>query len=355
MSDLARSEPSTTWRVKVENRSILCLLGLVGVLALVPFYADEGLMRLGVEVFTLLTMAQMWNLLAGYTGFVSVGQQVFVGIGAYGMALVALKAGINPFVAVAFGGLIAGLVGTLAAPILFHLRGPYFAIGTWVLAELFRIFISNNEWFGGGSGLTLARAVQGVPREWRTKIMFWLALALVAGAILLVLCLLRSRFGLAIRTVRDNEASAESVGVNVLRVKLTVFIVAAFVTGYAGAINYLNSMFINVNAAFSVDWSALMIFVVVIGGIGTIEGPIIGIIIYFILREYLSDYGTWYMITLGTVAIGVMLLVPDGIWGLIAKKFNIRLFNTRSRLDVFSSEDHIISANAKGGNNDQPS
>lgn len=353
MFDLNAAGESPAWRIRATNRDIYIFLGLTAILALLPAFAGDGLLRLGVEFFTLVTMAQMWNLLAGYTGFVSVGQQVFVGLGAYGMALVATKMGINPFVAVAFAGVVAGVLGALVAPILFHLRGPYFAIGTWVFAELCRIFISNTDWLGGGSGLTLARAMKAVPRVWRAPMTFWLALGLMAISVLVVIGLLRSRFGLAIRTVRDNEASAESVGVNVLGVKLGVFIVAAFITGYAGAISYLNSMYVTSGAAFSVDWSALMIFVVVIGGIRTIEGPIIGVLFYFVLRELLADYGTWYLITLGLFAIALMMTIPEGFWGYISRKLYFKLFRTDVHLEVSVREHVPNNATAQGGYDEQ--
>ncbi|MDP7425457.1 MAG: branched-chain amino acid ABC transporter permease [Rhodospirillales bacterium] len=314
------------WKIETPLIGPAFLALLVIALAAVPFFGGTGTMRLMVEIFAMIAMAQAWNLLAGYTGFVSVGQQAFIGIGAYGLFMVALKGGIDPFSSVLLGGICAGLIGAISAPALFHLRGPYFAIGTWVLAELFRIFITNNDYFGGASGLTLARVLKEIPRDIRNDTTYWIALALAASTLVLVYVLLRSRFGLAIRTVRDNEYSAESVGVNVRGVKFTVFVIASFITGCAGAVAYLNTMFVTTSAAFSIEWSAFIIFVVIIGGIGTIEGPVIGALVYFFLREWLADFGTWYIITLGSVAIAVIVWAPDGIWGLIAKRYPIRLF-----------------------------
>ncbi len=331
MSD-RHAAASREWKIETPLAGPLLLLGTAVALAAAPFYADTSTLRLMVEVLAMIAMAQAWNLLAGYTGFVSVGQQAFIGIGAYGLFLFAIKAGISPFVAVFLGGLVAAGIGVLAAPALFHLRGPYFAIGTWVLAELFRIFITNNAWFGGASGLTLAQAVRGMPMSYRTNATYWIALAVALLSIAAIYVLLRSRFGLAIRTVRDNEASAESVGVNVRGVKLAVFVLSAFITGCAGAVAYLNTMFVSTGAAFSVDWSALIIFVVIIGGLGTIEGPIIGALIYFALREWLADFGTWYVITLGIIAIAVMVLAPNGLWGSLMRRMKFRLFPAETRL-----------------------
>lgn len=322
----------TAWHVQKPLAGPLTLAGLAVTLACVPFFAGDDNLPLMVEMFAMVAMAQAWNLLAGYTGFVSVGQQAFVGIGAYAMFLIALKGGVDPFVAVLLGGITAATVGAAAAPALFHLRGPYFAIGTWVLAELFRILFTNTAWFGGASGLTLARVLFETPLSTRLRLTYWIALALAILTTALIFALLRSRFGLAIRTVRDNEPSAESVGVNVRGVKIGVFVIASFITGCAGAVAYLNTLFVSTGAAFSVDWSALIIFVVIIGGLGTLEGPVIGTLVFFTLRETLGDWGTWYMITLGCIAIVVMLFAPEGIWGRIAKRLNLRLFTATATL-----------------------
>lgn len=311
---------------------VVGLLVFLALAAAAPWFVDGHTLRLAVEVLVMIAMAQAWNLLAGYTGFVSVGQQAFIGLGAYALFTAAIHGEVDPFVAVLAGGAAAAAVGALAAPALFRLRGPHFAIGTWVLAELLRIALTQTAWFGGASGLTLARELRAVPIELRVNTTYWLALVLAVGTTLALYVLLRSPFGLALRTVRDNEASAQSVGVDVARVKLGVFIVAAFVTGCAGAVSYLNTMFVTTSAAFTVEWSALIIFVVVIGGLGTLEGPIVGALIYFALREALADHGTWYVITLGAVAIAVMLVAPEGLWGWFARRTGVRLFATTVRL-----------------------
>lgn len=308
------------------------LLAFAVVAAAAPAFMEGDSLRLAVEVFVMLAMAQAWNLLAGYTGFVSVGQQAFVGLGAYALFATAIHGGVDPFAAVLAGGLVAASVGALAAPALFRLRGPQFAIGTWVLAELFRIAFTHTAWFGGASGLTLARVLGGVEMDTRVNLTYWLALALAAGTTLGLYMLLRSPFGLALRTVRDNEASAQSVGIDVARVKRLVFVAAAFITGCAGAVSYLNTMFVSTGAAFTVEWSAIIIFVVIIGGLGTLEGPMVGTLIYFVLRETLADHGTWYMITLGATAITVMMLAPEGLWGAFARRTGVRLLPTGVRL-----------------------
>lgn len=339
MSKHVRATPASAYKVeKPVLGPAVFILAAVG-LGFAPWFADSGTLRLMVEIFVMIAMAQAWNLLAGYTGFVSVGQQAFIGIGAYALFLFALKGAVDPFMAVLLGGVVAAVIGAASAPALFRLRGPYFAIGTWVLAELFRIGITNTAWFGGASGLTLARVLRGVPMEVRTNTTYWIALAAAALSTLGIYALLRSRFGLAVRTVRDNEASAQSVGVDVVRVKFIVFVLAAFITGCAGAISYLNSMFLTTSAAFTVEWSALIIFVVIIGGLGTIEGPIVGALVYFLLREWLGDYGTWYVIILGATAIASMLLAPQGLWGLLSQRLRHKPFATQAVVTLLPQGD----------------
>ncbi len=342
MSDTPHVNSSFSWQVKKPIVGPVILMLAAIFCAFIPVFSGPGTLRMMNEIMVLIIMAQAWNLLAGFTGFVSIGQQVFIGVGAYGLFVTSIETGLNPFIAVFIGGLVAAAVGILFAPVLFRLRGPYFAIGTWVLAELFKIFVLNTQVLGSGSGLTLAPVIKRIPREFRTSGIYWVALGMTVFTIFLVYFLLRSQLGLAARTVRDDEDSAESIGVKVWQIKFIIFVIAAFLTGCAGAIFYLNTMFINPYAAFSVEWSALLIFVVIIGGIGTIEGPFIGVLFYFFLREVLSDFGTWYIITLGIVAIVMMLFVPKGLWSIVVQRFNINLFPTSATVIMNKRQKRLI-------------
>jgi branched-subunit amino acid ABC-type transport system permease component len=161
---------------------------------------------------------------------------------------------------------------------------------------------------------------------------FWLALVIGAGAILHSYLHLRSRFGLALTAIRDSEPASESLGIDVFRTKLAVYVLASFGAGLTGALIYLNLLRISPDAAFTVNWTAFMIFIVVIGGIGTIEGPIVGTLVFFLLREFLADYGSWYLILLGLVAVAVVLRYPQGLWGLIADRWDVRFFPVQRRV-----------------------
>lgn len=319
---------------------------LVAALAL-PAVASRGVIQDLFFILTMLTLAQIWNLLAGYGGLVSVGQQAFVGIGAYAMFTGVILLGWNPVLAIPLGGLAALVLAVPTAFFAFRLQGAYFAIGTWVIAEVTRLLVAQWKALGGGTGTSLpreatssilgtdaVRALFGVREAAaRDVLAYWLALALVVAVTGGIYWLLRSRLGLALAAVRDNGDAAQSVGVDTGRLKWAVFLIVAAATGLTGALIFLQTARISPGAAFAVtDWTANVIFIVVIGGIGTIEGPILGVLVFFALRSALADYGSWYLMTLGLIAVVVMLFAPKGLWGLIASHNGLHLFPVRRRL-----------------------
>jgi branched-chain amino acid transport system permease protein len=295
------------------------------ILALAPFWGDRQTLRLLAEVYAFIALASLWNLLAGYAGLVSVGQQAFVGLGGYLLFASAILLGIHPVVAILIAGPIGALVAIPVAMLIFRLRGAYFAIGTWVVAEVFRLLASQVSVLGGGSGISLPAAVvvgMAPSRQMREFEIYWLALALTTIVLGTIVGLLRSRHGLALTAIRDNELAAQSNGISVLRIKFLVYVLTAFGTAMIGALIFLQKLRISPDTAFSVnDWTAFVIFITVIGGIGRIEGPIIGTIIFFLLRQALADLGSLYLLMMGAVAIIVMLWAPKGIWGFIAERF----------------------------------
>jgi branched-chain amino acid transport system permease protein len=323
-------------------------LGLVFVaLAILPAFASRALLQDMFFVFAMLALAQYWNLLAGYAGLVSIGQQAFVGLGAYTLFAATLMLGLDPLIAILLGGIVSAILAVPTALIVFRLRGAYFAIGTWVAAEVFRLILAQVKQLGGGTGTSLGPAVTNTMAGlgWiaaafgvraptaRDIALYWLALALLVGTLALVYFLLRSRRGLALAALRDSETAAVSLGVDALRTRLLIYVLAAFGTGMIGALIYLQKARISPDAAFSVlDWTAYVIFIVVIGGIGTLEGPIIGAIVLFFLQDYLSAFGTWYLITLGALATIIMLVAPRGLWGVVADRLDWQLFPIRRRL-----------------------
>ncbi len=350
---MAKTRPGGSPRFEVRTRTRLSTAGLILCLVLLAllFAAPAVVSRSALQdlffVFTMLALAQYWNLLAGYAGLVSVGQQAFVGVGGYTLFAAAILYGIDPLIAILLGGVFAMALALPTALVVFRLRGAYFAIGSWVAAEVYRLVFAQWKSVGGGTGTSLPRsATSGIYGLDFIKELFgvrtaaardieayWLALVVAAGTVALIYAILRSRFGLALSAIRDAETAAGGLGVRAFRTKLWVFVVAAFGTGVTGALIYFQKARISPDAAFSViDWTAFVIFIVVIGGIGTIEGPVIGVILFFVLQNYLAEFGAWYLMLLGAIAIAVMLFAPQGIWGFLSRRYDLQLFPLRRRL-----------------------
>src|ERR1700683_2620195 len=317
MNSAKNGRVNSRFRVTTATRASTIALALaipiIVLLIAAPAFASRTLLQELFYVFTMLALAQLWNLLAGSAGLISVGQQAFVGVGAYALFAFTIVASLDPIVAIVLAGAVASLVAVPAALIVFRLRGAYFAIGTWVVAEVCRLILAQVKQRGGGTGTSLppeiVNSIFGLdfvrnllevrgPAA-RDIIAYWLALVLAFVTFALVYRLLRSRHGLALSAIGDSEAAAESSGVDVFRTKLLIYVVTAIVTGMVGALIFLQKARISPDAAFSlIDWTAYVIFIVVIGGIGTMEGPIIGVGIFYLLQFYLASLGSWYLIIL---------------------------------------------------------
>jgi branched-chain amino acid transport system permease protein len=318
-------------RIGLAIWAILTILLIAG-----PLWASRDLLRLLTEIYSYLALASLWNLMAGYAGLVSVGQQAFVGIGGYALFVCALAFGLNPLWGIPAAGIAGAALSLPIAFLLFRLRGAYFTIGSWVIAEAFPYIFSQIAAVGGGSGMSLpAKVVKAIAsgRDAREFLIYWLFLALTLVVLGTIVVLLRTRYGLALTAIRDNEMAAKSSGIDVYRTRLVIFLVAAFGTAMMGAMIFLQKLSITPAVAFSMNnWTVNVIFIVVIGGIGRVEGPIIGTVIFFALRQLLADYGSIYLIIFGIVAIGVMLKSPQGLWGYFAERYHWQLFPLKREL-----------------------
>ena len=314
---------------------VLIAIALV-VLALAPYWGDRQTLRLLAEMFTFIALASLWNLLAGYAGLVSVGQQAFVGLGGYVLFALAMLLDVNPILAIFVAGPIGALVAVPVALLIFRLRGAYFAIGTWVVAEVFRLLASQVSALGGGSGVSLPASVvlaMAPSRQMREFEMYWLALFLTVATLAAIFLLLRSRHGLALTAIRDNELAAQSTGIGVWGIKFAVYVLTGFGTAMVGAFIFLQKLRISPDTAFSVnDWTAFVIFITVIGGIGRIEGPIIGTIIFFALRQSFAGLGSLYLLMMGAVAIVVMLWATKGLWGMVVERLGWQILPLQRHL-----------------------
>lgn len=297
---------------------------LIAVLATLPFVVYADITDLLINVFILLVVASMWNLLAGYCGLISVGQQAYIGIGAYTI-LVLAQNGINPYVAIPAAIVVSAIIAVPVSYLVFRLRAEYFAIGTWVVAEVFSLVVGRVKSLGGGTGVALP-GLNLMDPALREAVTYWCALAVTAAALLATYLLLRSRMGLDLTAIRDNELAAQSVGVRVSTAQRIVYVVSAAGCGAGGALVIISQLNVLASSIFSVQWSARMIFISLIGGLGSIEGPIVGTGIFFVIQQALAQLGAWYLILVGLLAVVVAMYLPRGIWGFVADRLHLQIF-----------------------------
>jgi branched-chain amino acid transport system permease protein len=314
---VTRSRRNVAWTGAVA-------LIVVVVLALFPYIVYSGTTAILVQAFIVLTLASMWNLLAGYAGLVSVGQQAFVGLGAYFVLILAIN-GTSPFAALPVAVIGSGVAALPLWWLVSRLRSGYFAIATWVLAATVMLIIEKFSSIGGGTGMPLP-GFSGMDPALITAYTYWAGLAVTVAALATIYLLLRGRLGLVLTAVRDDEVAARSSGARVGLARMLVFVVAGAGCGAAGAVLAISQLQVQPAAVFSVQWTAVMAFATIIGGLGTIEGPIVGTVVYMVLQQTLASYNAWYLIILGLVAIFVALFARRGLWGLVDARINMRLF-----------------------------
>ncbi|MDR0875865.1 MAG: branched-chain amino acid ABC transporter permease [Clostridiales Family XIII bacterium] len=308
------------------KRTILIWGIAIIVLVTVPTYAGDYVLNVMILMLLYMALGQMWNLLGGYAGLVSLGQQSFIGIGGYALAIVSQKYGLPALLAF---GIAAGVSVVFALVIsipIFKMQGVYFTIGTWIVSECLALWFSTWAWANYAQGYNITITYQMTATH-----IYYVALAIGVGSLIVVFFILRSRLGLALMAMRDNESAAEVRGVELYRTKLKCFLISACVTGVAGAGIYLQQAFIQPTNAFGISWTVSMVFMVVIGGLGTVEGPIIGAVIYVVLRQVLYNFPGISMVILGIIAIAIILLAPKGIMGIFGRRVTIDIFSVRRK------------------------
>jgi branched-chain amino acid transport system permease protein len=324
----ATDRPAAEFRVTRSRRNVAWTgsgaLLVVVVLAFLPYLVYSGTTTIMVQAFIVLTLASMWNLLAGYAGLVSVGQQAFVGLGAYLVLILAIH-GTSPFAALPVAAIGCGVAALPMWWLVSRLRSGYFAIATWVLAATIMLIIEKFSSIGGGTGMPLP-GLSGFGPVLLSAYTYWAGLAVTVVAMASIYLLLRGRLGLTLTAIRDDEVAARSAGVRTGLARLLVFVVAGAGCGAAGALLAISQLQVQPSAVFSVQWTAEMAFATIIGGLGTIEGPILGTAVYIVLQQTLASYNAWYLIVLGLVAIVVALFARRGLWGLVDGRLHIRLF-----------------------------
>ena len=309
---------------KFNTKKLIIFVVILVVLIALPSIAPEYILSMCMLILIYMSMGQMWNLLAGYAGLLSLGMQAFIGIGGYCLAVFSVNYGLNVYLSILIGGIVSVIFAFLISPTLFKMSGVYFAIGSWVIAEALLLWFSNWKFVRYAQGINITSAY-----AFNTIQLYYIALVLGLGTVVIVFALMRFKTGLSLMAIRDNSSAAEIVGVELYKTKLTCYLIASFMMGIAGGVMYLYQSYILPSSAFSVDWTVAMTFIVIIGGMGTMEGPIIGAILYTVLTQYLYNFPGISMKVLGVIAIVVILVAPKGIMGTIYNKTGFEILSAR--------------------------
>ncbi len=303
--------------------------GVVG-LAFGPFLFGANTVDKLTTLFIYVILAAMWNALAGYGGLVSVGQQAFFGLGAYAAVRLA-DAGVPVYPSLFIAAALVGLLSLPISAFMLRLRTGEFAIGMWVVAELAHLLVNLDNLVQGETGTSLI-SLNVYATDARRALTYWSSLGALAILLGVLFLLLRSRVGIAIQAIRDNEEAAAAIGVRVLATKRIIFVLTATGVAMAGALWLATTISFQPKTYFSVQWSAYMIFMVLVGGLGTFEGAILGAVIFFLIEAWFGATGVWYLVSLGATALLCSMFVPRGIWGSLEDRFGMRLLPVGYRL-----------------------
>lgn len=318
---------------------IVCII-IVAALYILSFTGvfSSNTMRYLMKIFLYITMGEMWNLLSGFTGMTSLGNQTFIGLAGFSVAVMTSTYNMSIWLGILVAIVIALIVSLLLSFVLFRMRGMYFAIATWVVSEAICTWFLSWKYVNQGGGMS----IKAKPYP-KTPEIYLMALTLCVIAMIVVYVLLRTKTGLGLTAMRDDADASSSVGVNIFKSKLLVYVVAAIFTALAGAIFFINKGTIYPSSGFDISWTVSMVFIVIIGGIGTVSGPVVGAIIYVLLDEILAKLPGWSNIILGAIAILVIIFLPDGIMGTLQKKLHFEIFSQKR----FSEPKRSIRKNAQ--------
>ncbi|MCR5665682.1 MAG: branched-chain amino acid ABC transporter permease [Eubacterium sp.] len=307
-----------------KSRIILLIVILVVLFAVVPAAGSPNLLNILTLMCLYLAMSQMWNLLGGYAGMLSLGMQAFIGIGGYTLTILSVRYGMNIYLSIIIGAVICALFGLAVSPAIFKMSGVYFAIGTWIVAEALNVFFSNWKFVDYAKDWSI-NSVFGMSGQQ----LYITALIMGVLATLVVFFLLRTKTGLALMAIRDSSSAAETMGVEIYKTKLKCYVIACFMMGLIGGAQYMQTAYINPSTGFSINWTIAMTFAVIIGGLGTMEGPIVGSVLYVIITQIMYNYPGMSNIVLGIIAIVVIMIAPQGIMGTLYAKTGFQILSPR--------------------------
>lgn len=292
----------------------LLALGLTGALT-------SNVMRYLVQIMLYIALGEAWNLLSGFAGMTSLGQQLYVGLAGYAMAVAT-----STYDLTLGWGLVAGLVVSLVVALLlslmlFRMEGMYLAIGTWVAAEAMEKLFLNWRFVNQGSGMNVRLAPYP-----SIGVLYIISLGVCCLSLVLVCMVLRSKVGLGLMAMRDDPTAAAAVGVSIRRSRLVVYLLAAVIASMAGSVFFVNKGTIYPDSGFSIGWTVSTVFICIIGGTGTVLGPVAGSVLYVFLQEYLAHYPGWSNIMLGLITLVFIFFLPDGIVGTLQKRLGLKVF-----------------------------
>ena len=287
-------------------------LAVVGVVALAAFplaVHNHFLLHLSIMVLLYALLGMSWNLLGGYTGQISFGHAAFFGTGAYTSTILLLRFGISPWLGMLVGAVLAVLLSLPLGWLTFRLRGPYFALATLAFAEVVRVIVFNwDSLTGGGDGLNILTDLGGVVR------FYYIILALTVVGVVVLRSFIRSRWGYFLNAIREDEDAAEALGVPATRMKVIVLAVSAFFVALGGSFFASYQLYINPDLVYESQISIQMIVVTIVGGIGTLEGPIVGSLVLVPLSEYFRGLSpVANPLIYGLFIVIFMLFLPEGI------------------------------------------
>jgi len=300
-----------------RHTPLAVLITVTVILAFLPvFNAPQTWILYLFYFYVFFAAANMWNLLAGFSGLLTLCPAAFIGLGGYTMTIFTWL-GIPFYVGILAGGVVSALFAMLISLSVFRMKGIYFAIGTLVVPAILRLVFLRwrpvgGALQGGGAGY-MVKGLSSLPPE----TIYWLGLATGLASVIIIRIILRSKFGFGLAAIRDNDISAASSGIDVFRLKLFSFIIAAFVMGLAGVLFYAYQGYIEPNSAFDINWLMTVLLATVIGGIGIEWGPLVGTIIVVILHFQLARYAGISLLIQGIVLVLIMLVAPQGIMGLL--------------------------------------
>jgi branched-chain amino acid transport system permease protein len=306
----------------VTRRLAPWLAGAVALAALPLVAPNSFYLHVAIMVLMWTLLGSAWNVLGGFAGQVSFGHAALFGIGAYVTMILFLKAGVAPWWGIPLGGLAAALVSLPIGLICFRLRGPYFSLATLAVAEIVKLVALNWETVTNGSvgflitGLPPLRLF-GVAVDWESKLPFYALAALLALCGMAATAWLKgSRLGAFLVAIRENEDAAEAVGIDTVRAKVVTFALSAFLAGMGGGFYAFYFRYVDPDAVLNISLSMEMVFIAMVGGLGTVGGPLIGAVFLTTVGEAVRErFQVGHLIFYGLFMMLAIRYMPEGIWG----------------------------------------